>query len=158
MRGTLCLLVASLSVSTTTGCGEARPTRAIVTGGGEDASASSGGGGAGGGADAGGLSACSAMHQMACFSNYDCLDPKTRCANQGTRAEPVPCCEMGARGAGKMGEPCTAENDCLSALCVDAEGPMLCTERCTADSDCPPELPQCISLAFSGTPYLFCLP
>ena len=77
-----------------------------------------------------------------CFSNYDCP------ASEKCYAEPNtfdPKCVAGPRGTGVAGVACTTENDCASALCVEAatgQG-MKCSDRCATDQNCPPSLPLC---------------
>lgn len=81
-----------------------------------------------------------------CFSNYDC--PATHvCQSMGN----VVACVLGARGTGAPGTPCTGEQSCASALCVeDATGGMRCSDICKTAQTCPAELPRCISLGTEG--------
>ncbi|MCU0700592.1 MAG: hypothetical protein MUC96_29130 [Myxococcaceae bacterium] len=56
-------------------------------------------------------------------------------------------CVVGARGTGVPGTVCTTEQDCASALCVEArDGGSRCSRLCSAPTDCPPELPRCLSV------------
>jgi hypothetical protein len=115
-----------------------------------------GAGGAGGAAMP--VMACSEIPAADCFSSFDCADAADRCENRGTADVAVPCCVKGARGTGKLGESCTGENDCVSALCVGDAPMLLCTDRCMADAECPAALPKCIAIAFSGSDDKFCTP
>lgn len=80
-----------------------------------------------------------------CFSNYDCP------ASEKCYAEPNtfdPKCVAGPRGTGVAGVACTTENDCASALCVEAatgQG-MKCSDRCAGPQDCPASLPRCVNV------------
>ncbi|MCB9642791.1 MAG: hypothetical protein H6728_06905 [Myxococcales bacterium] len=62
-------------------------------------------------------------------------------------------CKVGTRGTGKNGvDTCTSGNDCESALCIEGnEASFYCSDECTTDSDCGPNLPQCLSIQFVGT-------
>lgn len=136
----------------TTGAGGATASTSTGTGGGTSA-ASTGQGGAGGSAP---VMACSEIPAMDCFSSYDCPAAADRCENRGTADLQVPCCVPGSRGAGKLGEACTGENDCKSALCLGKGTTNLCTDRCMTAADCPASLPKCITIAFSGSNDKFC--
>jgi hypothetical protein len=100
--------------------------------------------------------ACSEIPAADCFSNFDCPAAADRCENRGTADLQVPCCVPGPRGAGKLGEACTGENDCKSALCLGKGTTNLCTDTCTKATDCPASLPKCITIAFSGSSDKFC--
>ena len=90
---------------------------------------------------------CPTADACPCFSNYDC--PATHaCTSQGGTTVS---CVAGPRGTGMPGAPCTGEQDCASALCVeDATGGMRCSDLCRTATTCPPELPRCISLGSEG--------
>jgi hypothetical protein len=80
-----------------------------------------------------------------CFSNYDC--PSTHaCRSMGTMVS----CIAGARGTGAPGMVCTGEQDCASALCVEAMTGMRCSDLCRTADTCPAELPRCIPLGSEG--------
>ncbi|MBM4292560.1 MAG: hypothetical protein FJ138_14990 [Deltaproteobacteria bacterium] len=108
---------------------------------------------------------CAALNDPAavtCFANDDCPDGR-RCQDVGPRDLPTPCCVPGARGATPAGEPCAPEEgelECASALCIVQDDPAagLCSGVCASDTDCPPALPRCLSVAFSGSALMFCSP
>jgi len=147
----------------TTGAGgsEATGTSSSTTAATSTASASSttatGQGGAGGSAPMPVMS-CSEIPATECFSSFDCPDAADRCENRGTAELTVPCCVKGARGTGKLGESCTGENDCVSALCLGDAPKYQCTDRCKSAVECPASLPKCITIAFSGSSDKFCTP
>lgn len=86
--------------------------------------------------------ACATPGECPCFSNDDCPEG-TRC--HAETPEDV-YCEPGARGTAAPGEPCTGENDCDSALCVEGDNDVLtCSRTCTDSTQCPAELPRCIA-------------
>lgn len=89
---------------------------------------------------------CATPSACPCFSNYDC--PATHvCRSMGA----VVACVPGARGTGAPGTPCSGEDDCASALCVeDADGGMRCSDLCRTADTCPAELPRCIALGDEG--------
>jgi hypothetical protein len=109
-----------------------------------------------GSSDAGVLDAC-ADPATTCFSNGDCADPTTRCTVPST-ADPtldITCCLPGPRGALEAGAPCTALDDCLTAICAYTPSGTYCSGPCTADGQCPMELPSCVSIdagSFCGLP------
>lgn len=110
--------------------------------------------GTGGGA----IEECSEIGAEDCFSNYDCPGEQ-RCQNEGTVDFAVPCCVPGARGDGPLGAACVGELDCASSLCIEGgRCGGICTDRCNSPDECPAELPQCITIAFSGTDDKFCAP
>jgi hypothetical protein len=80
-----------------------------------------------------------------CFTNYDCpASEKCFAAPNTTDAR----CVIGARGTGAAGATCVSENECKSALCVDAavgQG-LKCSDICAGPQDCPSTLPLCISV------------
>jgi hypothetical protein len=119
-------------------------------------SATTGQGGAGGMPAP--VMACSEIGAKDCFSSFDCPDAQDRCENRGTADLAVPCCVKGARGPGKLGDPCVGENDCASALCVGDAPNYHCTDRCQSAAECPASLPKCITIAFSGSNDKFCTP
>ena len=89
--------------------------------------------------------ACATPADCPCFSNYDC--PTTHvCKSMGATVA----CVVGARGTGVSGSVCTGENDCASALCVEAAAGMRCSDICRMAATCPPELPRCIALGDDG--------
>ncbi len=89
---------------------------------------------------------CATPADCPCFTNYDC-PPAYTCKSQGATVS----CVAGVRGTGTPGTPCTGEQDCASALCVeDAQGGMRCSDLCRTADTCPPELPRCISLGSDG--------
>ncbi len=107
--------------------------------------------------DGGPVRSCEEVAGTDCFSNYDC--PETmRCENVGPSAQPVPCCVVGSRGTGRVGEPCTSENDCASGVCVEQEGSGLCSDVCTGPEDCPAAMGRCIFVALSGSNDKWCFP
>jgi hypothetical protein len=122
-------------------------------------SSAQGGGCPEGGAPPGqGAMSCGELGAVDCFTNYDCAAAE-RCQNVGTADLPVACCVPGERGAGVLGDPCASEADCKSSLCIEVGvcgG--TCTDECTDPSVCPPEMPQCIPIAFSGSDMMFCTP
>lgn len=89
---------------------------------------------------------CPTPADCPCFSNYDC--PMTHaCRSMGMTVS----CVEGPRGTGKPGSPCTGEQDCASALCVeDATGGYRCSDLCRTAETCPAELPRCIAIAGEG--------
>lgn len=93
--------------------------------------------------------ACAVPSECPCFSNYDCPQTHT-CVSQDPSGTMVYCVE-GQRGTGAPGTPCTGEQDCASALCVeDATNGMRCSDVCTTADTCPSELPRCIFLGGTG--------
>jgi hypothetical protein len=78
-----------------------------------------------------------------CFANDEC--PAThRCQSNGLDEA---FCLVGARGTGLAGTGCTTELDCASALCVEGrDGGFRCSRLCAQPSDCPPELPRCLTV------------
>jgi hypothetical protein len=107
--------------------------------------------------DGGVLDAC-ADPTTICFSNADCTDSTTRCTVP-TNADPtlpITCCLPGTRGMAEAGTPCTALDDCQTAICAyTRSGTFYCSGPCTADSQCPMELPSCVTLeagSFCGLP------
>ena len=81
--------------------------------------------------------------RIACFTNYDCPALEKCFAALGTTDAR---CVSGARGTGLVGVSCTTENQCKSALCVEAatgQG-MKCSDTCTGPQDCAPSLPRCV--------------
>ncbi|MBM4359798.1 MAG: hypothetical protein FJ096_16970 [Deltaproteobacteria bacterium] len=151
-----------------TGVSSGAATTSSVGSGG--ASATSGGaGGAGGascpepeptsGSGGGSTLACNERGTIPCFSSYQCADDE-RCENVGTADDPIVCCMKGPRGQGKAGAPCASEFHCASSLCIEGVGECFgsCSDRCNQDSQCPPSLPHCILIGFSGTDDKFCSP
>lgn len=80
-----------------------------------------------------------------CFSNYDC--PPTHVCRS---VDATVACVAGTRGTGAAGSTCTSEDDCASALCVEAATGMRCSDICRSAQTCPAELPRCISLGDDG--------
>jgi hypothetical protein len=96
------------------------------------------------------------VQSNACFSNADCAE-NLRCQNLGNAS----CCILGQRGAKQVGEACnegTGEQECASSLCFTNESGSFCSSVCTQDSECPMNLPYCLSIPFSGTDQSFCSP
>ena len=88
---------------------------------------------------------CAKPADCPCFSNYDC--PMTHvCKSMGATVA----CVLGARGTGVPGSVCDDEDDCASALCVEATTGYRCSDICHTASTCPAELPRCISLGSDG--------
>jgi hypothetical protein len=88
---------------------------------------------------------CATPAECPCFSNYDC--PATHvCKSMGGTVA----CVLGARGTGLPGTVCTGEQDCTSALCVEAATGMRCSDICRTADTCPAELPRCVSLGTDG--------
>lgn len=82
----------------------------------------------------------------ACSFNRDCpADQRCACAN-GDCA-----CAVGARGAGRPGDPCASGDDCASSVCLDGPAGTLCSDACESPRDCPPTLPRCISVGGLGS-------
>jgi hypothetical protein len=89
---------------------------------------------------------CQTAADCPCFSNYDCPTGFT-CKSMGSTVA----CVAGPRGTGMPGAPCTTEQDCASALCVeDATGGFRCSDLCRTAQTCPAELPRCVSLGTDG--------
>ena len=84
---------------------------------------------------------CATPDECPCFSNDEC-PAGTRC--HAADEEHV-YCEPGMRGTGAAGTTCSGENDCDSALCVDGSDVMRCSKTCTENTQCPAELPRCLS-------------
>lgn len=83
--------------------------------------------------------------RITCFTNYDCPASEKCFAAPGTTDAR---CVTGARGTGLVGATCTTENECKSALCVEAatgQG-MKCSDICTGPQDCAPSLPRCVNV------------
>ena len=81
--------------------------------------------------------------RITCFTNYDCPASEKCFAEVGTTDAR---CVTGARGTGLVGTTCITENQCKSALCVEAatgQG-MKCSDTCTGPQDCAPSLPRCV--------------
>jgi hypothetical protein len=83
-----------------------------------------------------------------CSFNQDCIATE-RCScteSSGCR------CVVGARGRGRPGaDTCNSGDECASAVCVEANGGVSrCSAPCASASDCPAELPRCISVSFVG--------
>lgn len=102
------------------------------------------------------LRVCAVAGDCACFSNADC-PAETRCHaldDSGTEVWCLP----GARGAGALGEACTIDDDCASALCVeDANAELRCSILCTDETDCGGTLPRCLYIGF-GVDESICAP
>jgi hypothetical protein len=98
-------------------------------------------GGVGGDAGGDANGSCTTPNECPCFSNDDCPSG-TRCHAED---EEHVYCEPGERGEGAAGTPCTGEMDCESALCVDGTDQMRCSKICDEPTDCPTELPRCLS-------------
>lgn len=77
-----------------------------------------------------------------CSLNRDCMaSARCECASGDCR------CMEGVRGTGRSGEArCASGEDCESALCVDGNNGMLCSDACVTNVDCPPALPRCITI------------
>jgi hypothetical protein len=77
-----------------------------------------------------------------CFYNYDCaLALRCSACDAGYCV-----CEQGTRGTGQNGvDPCTGNDECASALCVEE----ICSDECEGDDDCTPALPRCLSIGFT---------
>lgn len=84
--------------------------------------------------------ACATPNECPCFSNDDC-PADTHCHAEDP--EHV-FCTPGPRGTGAAGTPCTGEDDCESALCVEGADMFRCSKTCTENTECPPELPRCL--------------
>jgi len=88
---------------------------------------------------------CAKPADCPCFSNYDC--PMTHvCKSMGATVA----CVLGARGTGAPGTVCDGEEDCASALCVEATTGYRCSDICHTAQTCPAELPRCVSLGSDG--------
>jgi hypothetical protein len=88
---------------------------------------------------------CATPADCPCFSNYDC--PSThKCKSQGATVS----CIAGPRGTGAPGSVCTTEDDCATALCVEAATGFRCSDLCRTAATCPAELPRCVSLGEDG--------
>lgn len=89
---------------------------------------------------------CATPADCPCFSNYDCPASHV-CKSMGETVA----CVLGARGTGVPGTVCSGEQDCASALCVDAAtGGMRCSDLCRTAATCPPELPRCVAIGEEG--------
>jgi hypothetical protein len=90
--------------------------------------------------------ACATPADCPCFTNYDC-PPTHACKTNGS----LVACVAGPRGTGRAGVPCTSEQDCASALCVeDSEGGHRCSDLCRMAEMCPMELPRCVVVNGEG--------
>lgn len=89
--------------------------------------------------------ACVTPADCPCFSNYDCPASHV-CKSMGMTIA----CVLGARGTGAPGTVCTGEQDCATALCVEAASGMRCSDLCRTAATCPAELPRCVSLGMDG--------
>jgi hypothetical protein len=99
---------------------------------------------------------CEVAGDCACFSNADCPAP-TRCHALDDSGEQV-WCLPGARGAGGLGEACTIDDDCASALCVeDSAAALRCSILCDTDDDCGGTLADCLFIGF-GVDESICAP
>ena len=109
------------------------------------------------------VTACEDFGSMSCFANTDCAID-ARCQDVGNPDAPVPCCVRGERGALEVGEACDVADGqltCASSLCIaneETEGLAYCSGECLNDSECPENMPRCISIAFSGSDKLWCFP
>lgn len=85
---------------------------------------------------------CAVKTDCPCFSSDDCA-PDRSCHSEDATGLHV-YCAPGARGAGQVGAPCTAEGDCLSALCTDSTTTgQRCSALCDVAAECPTTLPRC---------------
>lgn len=83
-----------------------------------------------------------------CSFNADCI-----AAERCSCSESAGCrCVVGPRGTGRPGaDTCNSGDECASAVCVEANGGVSrCSTPCASASDCPAELPRCISVSFVG--------
>lgn len=76
-----------------------------------------------------------------CEFNRDCkLALRCECdETEGTCA-----CTPGERGDAKLGETCTNNESCMSAMCANGDNGSHCSDSCNKDEDCPATLPRCI--------------
>lgn len=82
--------------------------------------------------------ACAGAMPTACFQNSDCPDDQ-RC--EDLMGDDNPCCVVGARGTKTVGEQCTSENECDTAICIARNNdPAICSQACDMDNPCPDPL------------------
>jgi hypothetical protein len=90
---------------------------------------------------------CTVKTDCPCFSSDDC-GPGFTCHSEDSTGANV-FCIPGARGAGLVGDVCTGEADCASALCTDSSSAgMRCSALCTIAAECVPTLPRCLDIGF----------
>lgn len=99
---------------------------------------------------------CAVKTQCPCFSSDDC-GPGFNCHSEDSTGLHI-YCVPGARGAGSVGDPCTVEGDCQSALCTDsASTGQRCSALCDLAAECPSTLPRCTWIGF-GVDRSICAP
>jgi hypothetical protein len=99
---------------------------------------------------------CTVKTDCPCFSSDDCA-PTHWCQSEDETGANV-FCVPGARGPGQVGDPCTGQEDCASALCIEAsDGGEHCSALCDTMADCPAELPTCQYIGF-GVERSICAP
>lgn len=106
----------------------------------------------------GAVNDCSEIGATECLANVDCPNAADRCENRGTTNMPVACCVTGARGTCDLGAPCTHENECVSALCIDTGNGFYCSNTCDTDADCTDVLPTCFAITTPTGTTQFCAP
>lgn len=96
-------------------------------------------------ADGGPTSADAAVGTQ-CSFNRDCE------ASSVCDCAEFPCtCQLGTRGTGAVGTPCTDEDDCASAVCINENTTdSYCTDACTDTSVCGGVATECVFVSFVG--------
>lgn len=100
---------------------------------------------------------CAVKTDCPCFSSDDC-PPTHWCHSEDDTGANV-FCIPGARGTGLVGDGCTGETDCRSALCISSStAGMRCSALCVEDAGtCHPSLPRCLYVGF-GVDRFLCSP
>lgn len=107
-----------------------------------------------------GVTDCSEIGAISCFSNLDCAEAN-RCQNVGTELDPVPCCIAGQRGTVEPGQDCDegeGETQCDTAICITNSSGSRCSTTCQGPNDCPQGMQSCTFIAFSESDDMWCFP
>jgi hypothetical protein len=70
-----------------------------------------------------------------CELNRNCANG-LRCECNGNCA-----CKAGARGNGRIGDPCTTGEDCGSSICINDK---ICSDECSNVAECKPAFTKCL--------------